>query len=77
MSFGLKISRSNGIDLHSSMDIIDTERSYLPLHLDICQDSTFGASFGNFIDQNQIEFNCIGESVKQEKWDLTRKVLLK
>ncbi len=73
----LQVSRSNGIDLYSSMDIIDTERSYLPLYLDICQDSTFGATFGSFIKQNQIEFNCIGESVKQERWDLTRRVLLK
>lgn len=74
----LQISRSNGIDLYSSMDIIDTERSYLPLYLDICQDSTFGATFSNFVDQTQVKFSCIGESQKEERWDLVRrsKILL-
>ncbi len=69
----LQVNSSNGVDLQSSLDVIDTERGYLPLHLDICPDATFGSVFLDFLDNDRAKFKCIsGDRNNQEVWDLRR-----
>jgi len=73
----LQVLRSNGIDLYSSIDVIDTERRYLSLYLNICPDATFGATFKGFVDNDRVEFNCVGDANQREVWDLSRRQTVK
>lgn len=73
----LRVDRSNGVDLYSTLDVLDTEREFLPLHLPICTDATFGASFQGFVDDYRIQVRCLtGEENSTQVWDLRRRTLL-
>lgn len=70
----LQIDRSNSLDLQSEVDIVDTAGGFLPFHLDICPEATFGETFVGFIDNDRAQFRCLsGKENDREVWHLSRR----